>query len=74
MSDALQYTVVAAVVLGALVWIVVKVFSKKSKGGIGSCHGCALSSTCEKTDKKRGGAYIVDKNRCADRSAFKKKL
>lgn len=51
MSEALQYTLVAIIVLGALVWIVVKSYRKKSGKSRGGCCGCSLSSTCNSKDK-----------------------
>lgn len=49
----IQYTLCAIAMLGCLVWVVLKVFRKnrgKSQGG--SCHGCALSQSCQSNRDK----------------------
>lgn len=50
---AIQYTLVAVIILGAIIWIVIHLLRKNKKGGGKSCCGCALSESCNSKDKKQ---------------------
>lgn len=41
----IQYTVVGIIILCALIWIIVRMLTKKDKG---ACSGCSLSANCNK--------------------------
>ena len=47
---AIQYSLVAVFVIGAMVWMTLRLFRKRKKSG---CCGCALSDACLKSDAKR---------------------
>ena len=42
----IQYSLVGIVLLGACVWILIKIFKKNKNKG--PCCGCSLSDTCNK--------------------------
>lgn len=53
---AIQYTIVAALLIGALIWIVVKLRKVGKRKG-GACCGCSMSHMCSKSEHphlKRG--------------------
>lgn len=54
MSEKVQYTIVAVILLGAIVWIVVNTVRKRKKKG-SSCCGCSLADVCSKTSEKEHG-------------------
>lgn len=47
---AIQYTLVGVCILGAMIWILVKLFRKGRNSG---CHGCSLANNCSKADIRR---------------------
>lgn len=49
----IQYTIVAILILGAIVWIAVKAI-RASRGKGKSCCGCVLSDKCGDANLKRG--------------------
>lgn len=59
MSLALQYTLVAAIVLGACIWMLFAIIrlhkrnSCASKDENPSCGGCALSDACKSPKKEK---------------------
>jgi len=54
---AIQYSLVAVFVIGAMVLMTLRLFRKRKKSG---CCGCALSDACLKSDAKR---YMKTKQR-----------
>ena len=50
-SLVMQYVIVAVIIIAALVWIGVKIFSKKNKGR-GGCCGCSLAEHCSPQKRK----------------------
>lgn len=54
-SLVMQYVIVAVIIIAALVWIGVKIFSKKNKGK-GGCCGCSLAEHCSPQKRKEHGA------------------
>ena len=58
-QTAIQWTIVALAVAGALIWLVVKVVKlRKIKNEGGGCCGCSIADSCKKkdlyTDRKKG--------------------
>lgn len=47
----MQYVIVASIIIGAILWICIKLFGKKRKPG-GGCCGCALSEQCSPDRRK----------------------
>jgi len=43
----IQYTAVGIVIIGALVWLLVKFIKRRKCRENGMCHGCALSDKCK---------------------------
>lgn len=60
----IQYSVVALLLIGALVWIVVKAVKAKKTGA--SCCGCSLSETCSKARHPHPEASAPPRNCCSD--------
>ncbi len=52
MSLTLQYIFVGLVLLGAAVYIVIKIIALRRKGHVDSCCGCTLSEACDKNKQK----------------------
>ncbi len=52
----IQYTLVAVIVLGALVWISVKVWRtcRRKNESVSGCCGCAIADKCKKPAKDLG--------------------
>lgn len=42
----IQYTIVGAILVAAVVWVIYKAFTRKGRAKGGSCCGCALSEHC----------------------------
>lgn len=51
-NHAIQYTIVGFIILGALVWIVIKIIRNSKRQNTNGCKGCALSEKCNSAESK----------------------
>ena len=56
MNLIIQYTIVAAIIAAACIWMLVRILGKKKNSG--GCCGCSLSDSCSPDKKNRHRAAM----------------
>lgn len=57
MSERVQYTIVAAILICAIVWIIIRIVRKRKKKGASPCCGCSIADVCSRSTEKERGDY-----------------
>lgn len=70
MGLTLQYTIVSTIVVGAIVWMVIKL-RRPSKGG--GCAGCALTEKCRQAKDSKWGNGVRTLKECENEKPRKKR-
>ncbi len=52
MCEKVQYIIVAAILVGAIVWIIVGIVRRKKKKVSSPCCGCSIADTCSRASDK----------------------
>lgn len=66
-NEIIQYTLVGIIILGAIVWIIVKSIRNRKSGA--TCCGCALADSCRRADKLPQARQKMKPDRPKDNSA-----